>query len=302
MANTRNALKEVSLNVDESMGLRRVEVATKLSPVSSSKDVGRMPLRTFGRVETDRIIPDPSQPRVDFDDDEIRRLADSIRSHGQLHPIRIRWDEAIGKWIIISGERRWRATRAAGLQTVDCFFVEGEVSEPELREQQLVENLLRKDLKPLEEAKAYQSLMQLNDWNGKQVSDALHVTTSRVSRALALLDLPEFIQKQVEAGTLTKSAAYEISKLNDDRAQTRLATQAAGGDLSHAKTVKQVNQCRGKKSSKPKQGMHQVFFAENKMKVTVSHNRKANYHEVEQALLDALEEVRHRINNNIKLF
>jgi len=302
MASTRNALETVGLNVDESMGLRRVERAAKLSPVSSLKDVGRMPLRTFGSVETNRIIPDPNQPRVDCDDDDIRRLADSIRTHGQLHPIRIRWDEAIGKWFIISGERRWRATRAAGLPTIDCFFVEGDVSEPELREQQLVENLLRKDLRPLEEAKAYQSLMELNDWNGKQVADALRVTASRVSRALALLDLPEAIQKQVEAGTLPKSSAYEISKLSDDRAQTQLATQAAGGDLSHAETVKQVNQRRGKKSPKPRQGLHQVFFAENEMKVTVSHNRKANYHEVEQALLDALEEVRHRISNNIRLF
>jgi len=213
MASTRNALEEVSLNVDESMGLRRVEQTATLSPVSSAKDVGRRPLRTFGKVDVDRIVPDPHQPRTEFDEAEIERLAGSIRAHGQLHPIRVRWEEAVGKWIIITGQRRWRATKAAGLPAIDCFFVDGELTEGELREQQLVENLLRTDLKPLEEAKAYQSLMELNGWNGKQVAEALRVTTSRISRALALLDLPEHVQQQVDAGTLPKTSAYEISKL-----------------------------------------------------------------------------------------
>lgn len=302
MASTRNALEEVGLNVDESMGLRRVEPTARLSPVSSAKDAGRMPLRTFGKVEIERIMPDPGQPRAAFDDEDIQRLAGSIRAHGQLHPIRIRWDELLGKWVIISGERRWRATRAAGLPTIDCFFVDGEVSEPELREQQLVENLLRTDLQPIEEARAYQALMDLNGWNGRQIAEALRVTTSRVSRALALLDLPESVRRQVETGTLPKSSAYEISKLADDRAQIELAGQAAAGDLSHAKTVNQINQRRGRKASKSRQGLHQVFYAESGFTVTVSARTKANYHEVEQALLDAVDEVRHRIKNGATLF
>jgi len=302
MASTKNALEEVSLNVDESMGLRRVERTATLSPVSSAKDVGRRPLRTFGKVDVDRIVPDPDQPRTEFDEAEIERLAGSIRAHGQLHPIRVRWEEAVGKWIIITGQRRWRATKAAGLPAIDCFFVDGELTEGELREQQLVENLLRTDLKPLEEAKAYQSLMELNDWNGKQVAEALRVTTSRISRALALLDLPEHVQQQVDAGTLPKSSAYEISKLPDSSQQTTLANKAVSGELSHAKTVKQIKQRRGKKSPKPRQGLHQVFIAESGLKVTVTSKSKANYHEVEQAISEALEEVQHRIRNNIKLF
>ncbi len=302
MASTRNALEEVGLNVDESMGLRRVDRTARLSPVSSAKDAGRMPLRTFGKVEIERIMPDPGQPRAAFDDEDIQRLAGSIRAHGQLHPIRIRWDELLGKWVIISGERRWRATRAAGLPTIDCFFVDGEVSEPELREQQLVENLLRTDLQPIEEARAYQALMDLNGWNGRQVAEALRVTTSRVSRALALLDLPESVRRQVETGTLPKSSAYEISKLADDRAQIELAGQAAAGELSHAKAVNQINQRRGRKASKSRQGLHQVFYAESGFTVTVSARTRTNYHEVEQALLDAVDEVRHRIKNGATLF
>lgn len=301
MASTRNALEEVSLNVDESMGRRRSTRATQLSPVSSAKDVGRRPLRTFGSVEVNRIIADPKQPRTEFDDDEIQRLAGSIRAHGQLHPIRVRWDGEVEKWIIVTGERRWRATIAAGLPAIDCYFVDGEVTESELREQQLVENLLRSDLKPMEEAKAIQSLMELNDWNGKQVAKALRVTTSRISRSLALLDLPPEIQQQVDAGTLPKSSAYEISKLGNSEQQTKLATQAASGELSHSQTVKQIKQRRGKKATKPRSGIHQVFLSERGLKVTVSAASKVNYHEVELAITEALEEVRHRIRNNIKL-
>lgn len=301
MASTRNALEEVSLNVDESMGRRRSTRATQLSPVSSAKDVGRRPLRTFGAVEVNRIIADPQQPRTEFDDDDIERLAGSIRTHGQLHPIRVRWDKEVEKWTIVTGERRWRATIAAGLPSIDCYFVDGEVTQSELREQQLVENLLRSDLRPMEEAKAIQSLMELNDWNGKQVAKALRVTTSRISRSLALLDLPPEIQQQVDAGTLPKSSAYEISKLGNSEQQTKLATQAASGELSHSQTVSQIKQRRGKKSGKPRNGIHQVFLSERGLKVTVTATTKVNYHEVELALTEALEEVRHRIRNNIKL-
>lgn len=301
MAGTRNALEEVSLNVDESMGRRRSTRATQLSPVSSAKDVGRRPLRTFGAVEVNRIIADPQQPRTEFDDDDIERLAGSIRTHGQLHPIRVRWDEAVEKWTIVTGERRWRATIAAGLPSIDCYFIDGEVTQSELREQQLVENLLRSDLRPMEEAKAIQSLMELNDWNGKQVAKALRVTTSRISRSLALLDLPPEIQQQVDAGTLPKSSAYEISKLGNSEQQTKLATQAASGELSHSQTVSQIKQRRGKTPGKPRNGIHQVFLSERGLKVTVTATTKVNYHEVELALTEALEEVRHRIRNNMKL-
>lgn len=301
MGSTRNALEEVKLNVNESMGLRPAERRTQLAPVSSAKDVGRVPLRTFGRVEVNRIVADPNQPRKEFDTVEIDRLAASIKSHGQLHPIRVRWEDSLSKWIVISGERRWRATRAAGLATVDCFFIDGDVSEPEIREQQIVENLLRRDLDTIEEGKAYQSLMTLNGWNGKQVAESLHLSTSRVSRALALLDLPEELQSQVRNGTLSKSSAYELSKLDDPQTISELASKATAGDLPHAKAVHQVKIRRGKKVSKPRSGIHLTFLPENGMKVTVTAATKMNYHEVEIALSEALEDVRHRIRNNIKL-
>ena len=111
----------------------------------------------------------------------------------------------------------------------------------------------------------------------------------------------EVVRQQVAAGTLPKSSAYEISKLSDDQTRTELAEKAAQGELSHAKTVKQINQRRGKRTSKPKPGLHLVFSAENGIKVAVARQDKASYHDVESALANALEEVRHRIENNVKL-
>src|SRR5690606_17908605 len=143
------------------------------------------------------------QPRLEFADEAIERLAASIRDKGQLSAIRVRWSDDHQKWIIIAGERRWRATQRAGLPTIDCYFHEEEISRSEVLEQQLIENLLREDLKPVEQAKAFAGLMDLNEWAAKRVAEALRVQPSTVSRALALLKLPEEIQQRVDAGDLS---------------------------------------------------------------------------------------------------
>jgi len=283
------------------MGVREKHHAVRLTPVPSERDVGRRPLRSFGQVEIDRVIPDPSQPRTEFDDEEIQRLASSIAIHGQLHPIRVSWDEAQQRWLIISGERRWRATKAAGLPTIDCYFHKDDVTPTEILEQQLVENLLRKDLKPMEEARAFAKLMELNGWTGKRVAEALRVTPSRVSRALSLLDLPPDVQRQIDDGSVPKTSAYEISRVRDDSARRELAQKVAIGKLPHAIAVNAVRQRRGKKNGKPR-GVCQVFASETGLKVTVTANRKCTYHEIEVALSEALDEVRHRINNNVQIF
>jgi ParB family chromosome partitioning protein len=95
-------------------------------------------------------------------------LAQSIRDKGQLSPIRVRWSAEADKWIIVVGQRRWRATQRAGLTTIDCYFHEQDLSESQILEEQLIENCLREDLQPLEEAKACEKLMELNGWNAKE--------------------------------------------------------------------------------------------------------------------------------------
>lgn len=298
---TRNALSQFSSQLDESMGVRTVETRPQLSPVPNSKDVGRRPLRTFGRVEIDRVMPDPGQPRTEFTEEAIQELSKSIKDKGQLHPIRVRWSDTHQKWLIISGERRWRASKAAELETVDCYFHDGELAESEILEQQLVENLLREDLKPMEEARAFSQLMELNGWNGKQVAEALRVNPSKVSRAISLLTLPADLQAKVDSGELAARSAYELSKLKDDDARREMAERATRGELTTAQAASVARQHRGKPKQKVR-GTKQVFATENGIKVTVSASKIENYFEIEQSLVEALEEVRHRINNNVQMF
>jgi ParB family chromosome partitioning protein len=214
MASTRSALASIEEHVLESIGSRADGQQPRLAPMPHSKDVGRRPVDGFGSLDIDQVIPDPGQPRTDFPAESLGYLADSIRDNGQLAPIRVRWSDELGKWVIIAGERRWRATKLAGLPTIECYFHAGELSRAQTLEQQLIENLLREDLKPIEEAKALQSLMNLNGWNGKQVAETLHVPPSYVSRALALLRLPEDIRRRVDAGQIPARAARACTSIS----------------------------------------------------------------------------------------
>jgi ParB family chromosome partitioning protein len=208
-------------------------------------------VRNFGRVDIDLVEPDPDQPRLEFSEEAIERLAQSIRDKGQLTPIRVRWSAELEKWVIISGERRWRATRRAGLPVIECYFHEGDLNRSEILEQQLIENLLREDLSPIEEAKAYRSLIELNSWTGKQVADALRIPPSKVSRNLALLQLPTDLQHGIESGQLAASTAYELTKLANDDVRRELAQRAMAGKLVGNKALSEVRKRRGKAKAAP---------------------------------------------------
>lgn len=282
------------------MGIRAHDTKPQLSPVANPKDVGRRALRSFGTLAIESVIPDPEQPRTEFDEEHIARLAESIRDKGQLHPIRVRWSDTHQKWIIISGERRYRATKQAGLPSIECHFQDAELSKTDILEQQLIENLLREDLKPIEEAKAFEQLMQINAWTGKELSQALRITQSKITRAIALLKLPADIQQKVESGDLSARAAYELSKLTSDEQRRAAVVQGELQDqgLTIASVQKKVRERRGKASTRAR-GTKQTFLSEDGYKVTVTSAKKGNYHEIEMALQQALEEVRLRIKNDV---
>ncbi len=298
MTSTRNLLQAMTANVNESIGIRNSDsLRPALSPVASAKDVGRRANRSFGQIEIDRIQPDPDQPRVEFDEEALSQLAASIRDRGQLAPIRVRWSDSHGKWLIISGERRWRAANRAGLKTIDCYFQEQALSPTQILEEQLIENLLRQDLRPIEEAESFQRLMQVNAWNGKQLASALSISPTHVSRALALLKLPHEMRVRIDTGELSARAGYELSKLPEPQ-----ITQAvdSGKSITIDSAARIVRQRKGKE--KPaERGTQQTFFADNGWKVIVRNPRKGSYSEIEQALFIALEEVQLRIKNRIKL-
>lgn len=293
MARVEDVLNQVSHHLDESMGVRESDLRPTLAPVPDPRDVGRRPLRNVGRVEVNQVVPDPEQPRVEFSDEALDRLAASIRDHGQLAPVRVRWSAALGKWVIIAGERRWRATRRAGLPAIDCVFVDGELSRGELLTQQLIENLLREDLRPVEEAKAFRELLALNGWTGKQLADALRLPPSKVTRALALLDLPGDLQARVEAGDLAARTAYEIAKLGDDGDRRTMAAAVYESGLTVEDTRQAVRGRRGKPAPKPR-GTRERIAAPGGTQVVVSARRTLSDAEIEAALRHALDTVRTR--------
>lgn len=302
MATSSKILDSITDHMDESMSAVANQRRARLGPVPNQKDVGRKRKHDVGMIDVDLVTPDPEQPRREFSDEAIARLAESLRSQGQLQPIRVRWSQPIAKWIIVSGERRWRATKLAGLPTIDCVFEEGDLDKPQTLEKQLIENLLREDLLPIEEARAFEQLMELKSWNGKQVAEALHIPASKVSRSLALLDLPAEVQEQVAAGQLAARSAYELSKLPDADSQIAMAEQVASGKLTHRETAKTVRRQKGKAKQRRKPGGAKVeFWAENGWKVTVTSKGKGNYHHVKEALQQALEETEIRLGSNIKI-
>ncbi|AMV35096.1 Chromosome-partitioning protein ParB [Pirellula sp. SH-Sr6A] len=302
MTSTRNILERIKPQLDESMGVRANDSRPQLSPVPNAKDVGRRALRTFGTLAIEILIPDPDQPRTEFDEQEIEHLSKSILDKGQLHPIRVRWSETHGKWIIISGERRFRAIKLAGLTTAECYFQEGELTKTDILEQQLIENLLRADLKPIEEATAFDDLMKLNGWTAKELSEAIRVSQPKIARSLALLKLPSDIRERIDAGEISARAAYEASKLESEEQQRAAVTVGPSDQVQPSiDSVQKQVRMRAGSTTKKQRGVKQTFVLEDGWKITVSAARKANYHEVEQALQQALDEVRLRIENNVQL-
>jgi ParB family chromosome partitioning protein len=221
-----------STGVGVGVGVGPRALPSALQGVVRSKDVAQ--------IRIDRIVPDPDQPREEFDAEGLDRLAESLKTRGQLQPIRVRWDEPRDRYTIICGERRWRAAERAGLPSLSCVIVEGPLSSTDLLAIQLVENALREDLKPIEQARAFRQLMDANEWSTRQLARELSLAQPQVVRTLALLNLPEAVQSQVEQGALAPATAYEIGKLDDSEAQTALAERVVSEKLTRQEAVEAV--------------------------------------------------------------
>lgn len=294
-------------NVDDSMGVGRVVVhgaqPAAAGPSTPARWQGVSKSRNAAEIPVDRIGPDQDQPREEFDPEALRRLAESLKSRGQIQPISVRWIEERGQYVIVCGERRWRAAAMAGLTTMACVVLDKPVPPGELLALQLVENLLREDLQPIEQARAYRSLMDGNGWSVSQVARELAVDHSNVSRALALLNLPEAVQERVEQGELAPSVAYEVSKLDDPAAQAEVAARVVAEGLNRAETVEAVRQVegrarraggsksKGRAAIKARPVTSRTFKAEGGYRITVERGRGIE----PAALLAALDEARARV-------
>lgn len=302
MSRVTKMLDGIDGRLAESMGVRKPEDDAQRFAQTNAQDIGRRPLPEVAKIEITQVIPDPDQPRVAFSEDALQSLANSIRERGQLSPILVRWSDTHQKWVIIAGERRWQATKHAGLKTINCQCQTERFSNSEILEQQLIENCLREDLTVLEEARAFRKLANLNGWNGKQVAESLRVSQTRVSRALSILRLPDDLVAEVEAGVLTARAAYEVSKLPTVSAQRKLAKLIAEQAMSVSQTSNTVRQRQGKTRKRRNRHGKLTFQSDcGTIRLIISHSAATNYAMIDEFVSVVLDEVRHRCRNNVSL-
>ena len=180
-------------------------------------------------VALDRISPNPRQPRVEFEEGPLEELAASIRVQGVIQPLLVR-RLSTGDFELVAGERRLRAAERAGLSHVPVYV--RELSDGESLELALVENLQRDDLSPLEEATAYQRLMNEFGLTQEEVAERVGKSRPTIANALRLLKLPEAIKRDLSRGKLTAGHARVLLSLEDEDSQMRAAKQIQARQLS----------------------------------------------------------------------
>lgn len=165
----------------------------------------------------DRIRPNPDQPRRHFDETALAELADSIRRRGVLQPIIVK-READGGYLLVAGERRYRASRLAGLEAIPAL-----VRDDDPLEIAMIENLQREDLTPLEEALGIAALIQAQGYTHAEVADLLHKSRPHVSNTLALTRLPKSIQDEYSADpTISRDILISVARQKDDESMMAL--------------------------------------------------------------------------------
>ena len=194
-----------------------------------------------------KIEPNPNQPREVFDEEELEALAESIRLHGVIQPLTVR-EMPSGYYQIIAGERRWRASRKAGLSEVPAVIIEAD--DRKATELALIENLQRQDLNPLEEAKGYQRLISEYNLTQEEAADRVGKSRPAVANAIRLLTLPEEVQEKLAAGTLTAGHARAVLTLKTEKQQRDAAQKISALGLS----VRQAELLCRNMSREPKPG------------------------------------------------
>lgn len=236
------------------------------------------------------IEPCRTQPRKTFDEDALESLAQSIKIHGIIQPIIVRPIEPAGRYEIIAGERRWRASRMAGLREVPVVI--RMLDNENIMELALIENLQRVDLNPIDEALGYQTLINKYSCTQEQISERIGKSRSAIANSLRLLTLPQPIKELVETGDITNGHARAITVLNAEQ-QKEVAEKIIRHDLSVRATeslVKSIlHEKKKKKSSSSVGGEIKVYLESvekkfaNKLgtKVSITQGKKKNKIEIE---------------------
>ena len=238
-------------------------------------------------VPLDDVEPDPGQPRTSFG--ELAELVESVRSKGILEPILVRSNpHGEPRWRIISGERRYRAARQAGLESVPV--IEMSVDDDEAVEIGLIENLQRKDLTPFEEAEAYRSLGDLHGYTHERIAAAMGKSRTVITESLSLLSIPEAVRSLAdELGVRSKSLLLEVGKLSNEDEMRIVIEQAADHRLTRddlRRRTRRTSKTKPRSGVKPKPYTFKFKAADKSYSLSLSFLRETVN---PKDLIDALE-------------
>lgn len=246
------------------------------------------------------IIPNKEQPRKTFDEGALQELADSITVHGVLQPLLVR-PLLSGGYQLIAGERRWRASRMAGLKEVPVII--RELSDSEAMEIAIIENLQREDLNPIEEAEGLQALIDKCDYTQEQVAVSVGKSRPAIANALRLLKLPEEVRQMTKEGEISAGHARALLAFDNQAIMYEVAKQIVSDKLT-VRDVERLAKRPTKSAEKKQKAKHrESFYDEVELSLTevlgrrvkVYNGRSKGTLEIEFYSLDDLKDIANAI-------
>ncbi len=251
-------------------------------------------------VDINKIEPNPDQPRKNFDEDKLIELSESIKQHGIMNPPLVL--EKKGYYMIIGGERRWRASKMAGLKKIPVI-VKKDLTDQQVAEWALIDNIQREDINPIEQAEAYQKLLSDHDWTQDKLAEVVSKSRTAVTNSLRLLKLDERVRQMVIDEMVSTGHARALLGVTDGEKQFTLAQQIYDEKMSVRDTEKLVKKLQSQKETTDKKNKNanpqlDAIYAEQEekmkqllgTKVTISRkNEKSGKIEIEYYSPEELE-------------
>lgn len=203
------------------------------------------------------LEPNKNQPRKNFDKEALEQLATSIRENGVLQPLLVR-PLATGNYQIIAGERRWRASKIAGLSEVPVV-IRDDLSEEQVMQIALIENLQRENLNPIEEALGYKELIDNYNMTQDQLAKSLGKARSSIANSLGLLTLPKSVKDLLQQGELSAGHCKALKSIKDPALMTEIAYRAAEGELS-VRSIESIAKREAKKSEEKQEAKPRLAY------------------------------------------
>jgi ParB family chromosome partitioning protein len=240
----------------------KIVLGRGLEALIPTAEEGKASQGSYKEIALDLILPNPMQPRRQFDDAALSELAESFINQGVLQPIIVKRKD--NGYILIAGERRYRAARLAGFNQIPATVLD-EKDDVDMLQMALVENLQREDLNPLETAEAFRKLIDDAGMTQNQLASRVGKSRAAVANMLRLLNLPEKIKEMIRGGKLTEGHARAILAIDDDLTRVRLAERIISENLS-VRDVEDVARSARKRKLVPRRKSPVLMEAENYLK------------------------------------